>query len=71
MPIYEYVCGDCAAKFERLVRAWGERVSCPSCASAKVEKQLSSFAWRGAPSAPSAAPPMGGACCGGGCRCAH
>src|SRR4029453_15626180 len=33
MPIYEYVCGECEEKFERLVRSWGEPVSCPACAS--------------------------------------
>jgi putative FmdB family regulatory protein len=44
MPIYEYVCDDCDARFEKLVRRFGEAVSCPSCLSATVAKQLSSFA---------------------------
>ena len=44
MPIYEYVCPGCGSRFEKLVRRFGEAVSCPSCASADVEKQLSVFA---------------------------
>ena len=44
MPIYEYVCSACEARFEKLVRRFGEEVSCPSCASAAVDKQLSVFA---------------------------
>lgn len=44
MPIYEYVCTDCTEKFERLVRRWGEAVSCPACSSDAVDKQLSTFA---------------------------
>jgi len=44
MPIYEYVCTDCDVKFEKLVRRWGEEVQCPSCQSASVDKQLSTFA---------------------------
>ena len=43
MPIYEYAC-SCGKRFEKLVRRFGEAVSCPSCASADVEKQLSIFA---------------------------
>jgi len=44
VPIYEYVCHDCAARFERLVRRFGDDVSCPACSGASVEKQLSVFA---------------------------
>ena len=44
MPIYEYACHGCGERFEKLVRRFGEAVSCPSCASADVEKQLSVFA---------------------------
>jgi putative FmdB family regulatory protein len=44
MPIYEYVCTDCAGKFEKLVRRWGDAVNCPTCESAAVDKQLSTFA---------------------------
>jgi putative FmdB family regulatory protein len=44
MPIYEYACAGCGARFEKLVRRFGEAVSCPACARADVEKQLSVFA---------------------------
>ena len=30
MPIYEFECGECGARFEELVAA-GEAVACPSC----------------------------------------
>jgi putative FmdB family regulatory protein len=71
MPIYEYVCAGCEQRFEKLVRRFDEVVSCPSCASAAVEKQLSVFAV--ASSAPSVgcgagacATPDAGAPCGSG-----
>ncbi len=72
MPVYEYLCPPCDARFERYVRAWGEVVHCPHCAG-EVEKQLSTFAMAVAGGAPrmAAAPRAGGACCGGGCGCAH
>jgi len=44
MPIYEYVCSGCQARFEKLVRRFGEDVVCPTCASAAVDRQLSVFA---------------------------
>jgi putative FmdB family regulatory protein len=70
MPIYEYVCSECDEKFEKLVRAWGEAVACPACASASVEKRLSSFAFSAGDGARSSG---GGGCgCGrGGCGCGH
>jgi len=77
MPIYEYVCRDCAERFEKLVRRFGDEVSCPSCAGAAVDKQLSVFAvasprpgpafegcGRGACSEPAAG--CGDGACGGG-----
>ena len=73
MPLYEYACPDCSARFEKLVRAWGDAVSCPKCASPSVERLLSTFAMAGGAAAkPQGAPVMaggGGGCCGGGCRC--
>jgi putative FmdB family regulatory protein len=48
MPIYEYVCDDCHEAFEKLVLSPREAVSCPSCHSESVERQLSTFACRGA-----------------------
>ena len=44
MPLYEYVCTECRARFEKLVRRFGDEVACPSCASGAAEKQLSVFA---------------------------
>lgn len=67
MPIYEYVCQQCQGRFEAYVRAFGEAVSCPSCQSASVEKQLSSFAL--ARSAGGPATGGGCGCGGGGCGC--
>ena len=54
MPIYEYACSGCGSRFEKLVRRFAEEVSCPSCASGAVDKQLSVFAV-GASSASAAA----------------
>ena len=66
MPLYEYVCADCARKFEKLVRRWGDAVDCVHCGSGSVEKQLSTFAV-GTLSA-EAAPACGqGACASGPC----
>lgn len=44
MPIFEYKCADCGAKFDELVGSPDEKVPCPKCKSAKTEKQLSVFA---------------------------
>ena len=68
MPLYEYRCPLCDARFEKLVRSWSEAVTCPACASAEVEKQLSTFAFAGG----SAGSSGGGCGCGrGGCGCGH
>ena len=52
MPLYEYVCRHCETGFEKLVRRFDETVTCPSCDSAVVEKQLSVFAVASASSSP-------------------
>jgi putative FmdB family regulatory protein len=44
VPLYEYACPGCGARFEKLVRRFGEEVACPACAATDVEKQLSVFA---------------------------
>jgi putative FmdB family regulatory protein len=62
MPIYEYVCGGCDRRFERLVRRFDEGVVCPACASAAVEKQLSVFAVAVSSPAPSFSACGAGAC---------
>jgi putative FmdB family regulatory protein len=60
VPLYEYACPGCGRRFEKLVRRFGEAVSCPGCARTDVLRQISVFAVaRAAPS-----PPFTG--CGGG-----
>jgi putative FmdB family regulatory protein len=72
MPIYEYACSGCGNRFEKLVRRFAEEVSCPTCASAAVDKQLSVFAVGSSSSSPAfagCASPEGGCAagpCGGG-----
>jgi putative FmdB family regulatory protein len=49
MPIYEYTCQSCNAKFDRLVRtmagADGEsRPKCPECGSDRTARAMSVFA---------------------------
>jgi putative FmdB family regulatory protein len=44
VPLYEYACPGCGARFEALVRRFGDAVACPACAATDVEKQLSVFA---------------------------
>lgn len=43
IPIYEYSCQDCGTRFEQLVRGTQKAgtVKCPACASADVERLLS------------------------------
>jgi putative FmdB family regulatory protein len=67
MPIYEYVCTGCQGRFERFVRRFGEEVTCPTCASAAVDKQLSVFAALSSPPSPSLATCGSGACGAEGC----
>jgi len=61
MPIYEYSCRHCHASFEELVLPGGQAATCPECASAEVERQLSVFR---SPAGPSES--KGGV---GGCGC--
>ncbi len=71
MPIYEYACSGCGSRFEKLVRRFAEEVSCPSCASGAVDKQLSVFAVGASASSASTpvacdAPACGAGACGSG-----
>jgi len=69
VPLYEYACPGCGERFEKLVSRFGEAVSCPSCASPDVEKQISVFAVAVAAPSPSFAGCGGGTCApGGGCE---
>ena len=40
MPIYEFECQKCGARFEELVRA-GAKAPCPQCKSSEVERRYS------------------------------
>jgi putative FmdB family regulatory protein len=47
MPIYEYLCSNCGETFERLILGQAAPVACPHCDGASVEKQFSTFSFRG------------------------
>jgi putative FmdB family regulatory protein len=40
MPIYEFECEKCGARFEELVKA-GEKAPCPRCKSSEVQRRFS------------------------------
>ncbi len=76
MPLYEYYCSDCQAKFELLVsHQHADGVICMKCQSEKVRRLLSVFASQRSSEDGSyndMAPSMGGGSCGcggGGCGC--
>jgi putative FmdB family regulatory protein len=49
MPVYEFVCLDCTATFEKRV-AFSEadqQQECPSCGSSRSKKKLSQFSSTG------------------------
>ncbi len=51
MPLFEYMCVRCGHTFEQLVRSSStQEVTCPRCKGTRVQKQMSSFAVRGAQS---------------------
>jgi putative FmdB family regulatory protein len=58
MPLYDFSCDACGAKFEQLVRREADVaiVVCPTCDSREVHRQLS------LPAAPMTTAPAGGAC---------
>ena len=63
MPIYEYMCLECNAKFALLQSLYPaeDNTECPKCHSADVQKMISSFSCGNGDSAPSpAAPSIGG-----------
>lgn len=70
MPIYEYVCGQCGATFDELIRTASDEktLRCPKCDAPQVTRKLSTFAAHAA-SAPTSPPPGCGSCAanGGGC----
>lgn len=46
MPIYEYLCQDCGAKFEKLIRRDSDvdSLECPGCGRQHLSQELSTFA---------------------------
>ena len=44
MPIYEFRCEECGARFEQLVGAGTDAVSCPECDSARTVRVYSAQA---------------------------
>ena len=68
MPIYEYICRECAAEFEKLVGAQAA-VACPSCQSDRVTRRLSVVGVKTASRFSGAPVAAQGGCCGGGCGC--
>ena len=42
MPIYEFECGECGARFEELVAAGAETAPCPECGAVRSRRLLSS-----------------------------
>lgn len=78
MPIYEYECPKCGARFEELV--FGNDVpACPKCGAAETHKLLSCACFRTAgasDTAPSMSAPSSGksscaGCSGGNCSTCH
>jgi putative FmdB family regulatory protein len=43
MPIYEYVCNECQARYEQIVMSAKQKIECPKCASERHTLQLSVF----------------------------
>ena len=69
MPLYDFACGDCGTKFERLVRRESEvaTVNCPDCGGTRVNRELSlpaaPFSTQPVPSACGVGPPCGAPRC--------
>ena len=61
MPLYEYICESCGERFEKLVRGdtSAQPIVCPRCASAAVQRALSTFATSSGRRAEGAAPACG------------
>ena len=45
MPIYEYTCKECSRTFARLQKIGADSIgiTCPTCRSDNVERQVSTF----------------------------
>ncbi|NLF00981.1 MAG: zinc ribbon domain-containing protein [Anaerolineales bacterium] len=50
MPLYEYECQACGARFEKLVRSISQRpehIACPACHSSDLQRLISAPAVHG------------------------
>jgi putative FmdB family regulatory protein len=47
VPLFEYECRVCSARFEKLVFDRGEEVACRSCGSTNIAQLISTFAVSG------------------------
>ncbi|MBU0503543.1 MAG: zinc ribbon domain-containing protein [Candidatus Omnitrophota bacterium] len=45
MPIYEYVCNKCKARFEYFLRSSSEDIACLKCAKKDIRRLISAFAF--------------------------
>lgn len=68
MPIYEFCCEDCGARFETLVRSSDEAVNCSHCGGSRLQKLISAYAISsGSPDTPCGTAPCSPApACGNG-----
>jgi len=50
MPLYEYICEECSAEFEKMMRfdQADQKPVCPDCQSGNTRKKLSIFSSKGA-----------------------
>lgn len=62
MPLFEYECGSCKTRFEKLVFDRSEKVACRSCGSTNISQLLSTFAVSGTSDRPAPDPGPCGAC---------
>lgn len=62
MPIYEYHCKQCGAKFDKLVKlsTRASDIECPKCGARKAEKAVSRLGMTGSSSGKS----LGASSCG-------
>jgi putative FmdB family regulatory protein len=73
MPVYEFVCQDCRDRFDTRVPSLeaAHDVTCASCASDNVRRQISTFAMVGGLDDPVTPMRSSGGCCGGSCGCGN
>ncbi len=62
MPIYEYECTECGARFDKFVRSISRQIDviCPECKSRNCRKIVSTFSSGQSGSSGSSCSPSGG-----------